>query len=324
MLWGMTHASLRFALVAPSLVLAATTLAITPGCTERKATAMVVAVSSEIAVPDEVDHLEIHVSSLGASKFDRTYRLGTSGDASLPGTLVISPDDETDPSTPVKVSVVAKYHDTRVRVLREAIVAFSEEKQRLLRMPLRFSCLDFEEVCGEGATCRGGACVPSTVDIESLPEFDDTQVFAKEGTCFDRAACIPKDLTEDMTDYLRAHAANGQCEFSIDELRAEIDTRHTNDTTAPPAIGASAFNLGYVWTKNASAKWTAVDMDADEGWHFEHDANGDRIVLAEGMCRALNATYVDDTGAVQPKVAKVIMNPACAPKPATQPECPVK
>ncbi|MFO0660782.1 MAG: hypothetical protein U0165_13260 [Polyangiaceae bacterium] len=298
----------------------------TTGCADRKATSMVVAVSSEIAVPDEVDHLEIHVSSLGAAKFDRTYLLGQNGDASLPGTLVISPEDETDPSTPVKVTVVAKYHDTRIRVLREAVLAFSDEKQRLLRMPLRFSCLDFEEICQEGNTCRGGECVPSTIDASALPEFEPTQVFAEESSCFDRAACIPKDLTEDMTDYLRSQAASGRCSFSLDELRAEIDAHHTNDATGStrPSIDKDAFNLGYVWSKNASAKWTAVDMDHEEGWHLETVDGATHIELAPGMCKALNATYVDETGAVRPKVAKVIMNPACPPKAPTQPECPVK
>lgn len=294
-------------------------------CANKEPTALTIAVSSEISVPDEIARLEIKVSATGESRFNRRYVLGEGGDATLPGTLTISKDLDTESDDPVHVVVIARYKDDRVRVLREAVVGFTEEKTKLLRMPLRFSCLDFEDVCDPGKTCRGGSCVSAEIDAEELDDYDDSHVFAKDGACFDRDACIPKELTEDMTDMLRNAAKQGRCTFNMSEIKAEVAAHHEGEDH--PQMSHDSMNVGFVWAKNKAQKWTAVDYDSEEGWHLEDNETDDtdpRIVIAPGMCKALADTVKDENGNTVPKVAKVIMNPACKPKPAKMPECPKK
>ena len=268
-------------------------------CADKKPTALTIAVSSEVPVPDTVNRVQIRVEYDGAERFDKTYDFDVSGgDTKIPGTLTIERQDETA-TGPVRVTVSAVNRDTMgASVVRHAVVGFSEERTKLVRMPLRFSCLDFPDTCKEGETCKAGACASASADAEGLPDYDDAQVFGKtgDGRCFDRALCVPKDLIVDLTAVVRA-TTDARCEVALAD-----------------GVTSERVNFGVVWSRHPAGKWTAVDQDPEEGWSFA-DAAKTRVQFAPGLCRAIRG----QTPGVE--VAKVIVNPACPPKKATQPEC---
>lgn len=294
--------------------------ALAAGCSERAPTALTVAVSSEVPVPETVDRVQIRVEYEGRGKFDQTYDLDASGgDARIPGTLTLVREDD-DTTGPVRVTVTAVNRATGgATVVRQAIVGFSEERTKLLRMPLRFSCLDFPGTCAEGETCKAGACAPASADPDALPDYDEAQVFGRvgDGRCFDRAACVPKDQTIDLTALVRA-TKDDRCEVALADVASPAATEPAPKPAGagprPLAATSERLNFGVVWSRNPSGKWTAVDHDPEEGWSFTDETRA-RVRFAPGLCRAIRGELPGVS------VVKVIANGACAPKPPTQPEC---
>ena len=274
-------------------------------CANRKPTALVVAVHSEIPVPVGIETLELTVTS-SDSRFNSKYQLYPMGDTKLPGTITVYRPENRDSVGPVTITVTATHAGSTV-VVRKATTRFADEKQLLLRMPLRFSCAEFDGVCADDETCKAGQCQKATVESESLPEFEEDQVFPTAGGCFDRAKCVATGSTIDVSEMFLMRP---DCSFTLDELRAK----------APEAaFSPTAVNVGFVWTMNTTGKWTAVDFDPEEGWQFA-DAERKTLHLAPGLCEILQGRHLGPGGV--PLVKKAIMNPTCPPKLPSQPECP--
>src|SRR4051812_41988430 len=139
------------------------------GCRSKDPTALVIAINSEAPPPKEIDSLEIEVDRNGSVTFLSTYQLqpGTSDFARLPGTLTVQNDADKDPGSPV--TIIVRAHglgsdgNEHERIVRRAVLGFVSEKTKLLRVPLRYSCTDFPDVCNEGETCSGGRCVDAHI-----------------------------------------------------------------------------------------------------------------------------------------------------------------
>lgn len=248
-----------------------------PSCADKPATAIVVAVQPEMPAPGEIDGIEIEVQRGSNFPFFQPYELDPS--TRLPGTLTLT-DDEGDPKKPVTITIRARRQGKEV-VLRRSTLGFSEEKTKLLRMPLRYGCWGFADACPAGESCKAGACAPDLVDPETLPVFLMQQVFgARTSGCFDVAKCM----------------AGG----------VDIPVASLSGCTIP--VGeASNFNLALKWSRSTGTASTIVDEDADEGW--ERDGAGVR--LSPGLCAAVK----------RGEVTRATWSAACAPKQTLQPPC---
>lgn len=251
-------------------------------CSAKPPTAIVVAVSTEGRVPKEIDQVQITISRSGPAGFEHTYDLPA--DAPIPGTLTVESRDEADLS-PVSVSISArKIGNPKWTILRNARLGFIEGHTKLLRMPLRYSCLQFP--CPDGQSCVAGQCTDPGVDVASLPEFvPGTPVYVTTGgACFDKETCLDKSSPV----VVEGDAAS--CSF-------------------PAPTGK--FNLFMTW-------WTApdnpavVEQDGREGFSI---ATG-RVHLAKGLCAAI----FPSAGAM-PRVVAVSVSTRCETKPADQPVC---
>jgi hypothetical protein len=308
------------------LFLVSSLLVVATACGSRAPTGVVVAVTSEVPVPEEVNELIIQVKSEGSSKLDETYRIvpeaergGDPRKASLPGTITLKPGDESVLSEPLLVTVQARLSNGENRFVRRATVRFVEEKQKLLRMSLRFACMDFPTVCREDETCKAGACVPAAEDLEQAPDFEETQVFSRPGACFDRVACGDAKYTIPAAAAF-AQAGTEDCSLSLEELAAQVPQDRTPEEREAMAqdIRGGKFNFGFVWAANKAGKWTVVDQDPEEGWAFT-DATRSRVRLSRGLCDVMKGkvTRADQS----PLFTKVILNTACEPKPMAMPQC---
>lgn len=263
--------------------------------------------------------MTIEVTAEGDQRFREIYTIGRDpgqGQVQLPGTIAVSRSDETPAGTRFSVTVKASLKGGGDRLVRKASMVFVEEKQKLLRMPLRFACLDFPTVCKDNQTCRAGECVDDSVDLEKAPDLDADQAVQSEGACFDRAACVPKDKTVDITAAFAASADDERCTVSLADLAAVAPAGVAEDIRKGEKL-----NFGFVWTANTSGKWTAVDHDEEEGWTFT-DATRTAVKLAPGLCKVAKNKVLMPDG--RSRIVKAITNPACPPKPASMPECPVK
>lgn len=255
-------------------------------CEDKKPTAIIVSFSTEARPAGEIDALQVVVRRGGAVPFDTTYDLPR--DAPLPGTLTLD-NGEGDPSEPVTVEVVAS-KSGKSRILRRAKLAFSEEKQKLLRMPLRYSCTDFPETCGPEQTCAGYQCVPIEGEVARVrdasvaAERPGARALSTGGSCFDAAACISgaKPVT-----------AAPDCTLDV------------------PFAGGS-YNVFMRW-KVAPDNPVALDPgDALEGFTLA----GGKPKLAPGLCKALSAPSTSTNGALE-----VSVSDACPPKSSDAEPC---
>lgn len=306
-----------------SILLAASVLL--GACASKEATGVVVAVTSEVPVPEEVNELIIEVKSEGDQRFNETYSIvpkdqisGDNRQTTLPGTITVHPkEDALD--APVTVTVKAKLSNGENRFVRKATVRFVEEKQKLLRMPLRFACMDFPTVCREDETCKAGACVPATVDLDQEPDFEEEQVFSRPGACFDRVACGEAKFTVPVAAAF-AESTSEDCTLSLEELAAQVPQDKTLEEQQAMAadIRKGKFNFGFVWAANKTGKWTVVDQHPEEGWVFADQARS-QVRLSKGLCDVVKGRVTrPDQSAL---FSKVIINTACEPKSILMPQC---
>ena len=151
------------------------------GCGSSSPTAIVVAISTDVAIPKDLDSLEVEVRVGSQTPFLQTYSLPS--DAKLPGTLTLMASDSAggDPTrgtlNPGFVPVGSKSdtfriivkgkHGVQARISSSASLRFVEDSTKKLAVVLSAACLDV--VCADAQTCRAGTCVAEAVDSASLP-----------------------------------------------------------------------------------------------------------------------------------------------------------
>jgi thiopurine S-methyltransferase len=251
----------------------------------------VVAVSTEGAIPTDLNRLRIVVERGGRSPSLEPYDLPVG--APLPGTITLKPLKDGEVEGVVKISVEGFLKtpsgEEKKRVLRTARVGFVAEKQKLLRMPLRFSCFDTDD-CPEGKTCLGGECVSDSKEAASLPDYEERLVVVSGAGCFDERTCLSAGTLQSVT------LAPGSCSF---------------DAPGP----AGSFNLAMEW---AVAPGSAVLLEQDPQEGFTLDAG--KITLAPGLCKALESKRALGLFASQKCAAKAPDQPVCKVEPGPLPQ----
>ncbi len=257
-------------------------------CSTKQPTAIVVALSTEGRIPDELAELQLVVRKGNDTRLDQTYPLAA--DKPLPGTVMLT--DGGDPSTPRHILVQArpKGQTQAWLVVRRATLSFQEERTKLLRMPLRYSCFDFP--CPDDQTCKGGVCTSPLVQVESLPEFESNdQVVASAppaatstngapASCFDPSVCL------------------------------QGATQMQQSCTFPLPAAEGHFNLALQWAKRVDL--AVLDVDEEEGFTIDTSGSQPMVRLAPGICAAVK----DPT-----RVLGLYGSPKCATKAAAAPVC---
>lgn len=271
------------------------------GCAKKKASAIVVSLSSEAPIPEELDQMEVLVQRGDDTRHLGQYNLDVAktGDTRLPGTLTLQKDDGEDGSAPVTITITAS-SGSKKRVLRRATLGFSDEKTKLLKMPLRYSCFDFKDVCSATEECVGGVCTDTKIDVETLPDYTDKLVFGTtaDKSCFDDtdAGCFANASTLEAPATALTDAADGTCALKLGQA----------------ATGGTGLNVALRWSASTSlGRFATLDVETDglrEG--FSHDGSG-TVKLPKGICAAIK----------DGRVTGVRTSTACATKTGSQPLC---
>jgi hypothetical protein len=185
-------------------------------CSSTKVTTpgqLIVAIDTDMALPNQVDELEIDVTIANEPKPTVHYQTTVGGgDYSQPIpatlTLVAGPD----PSVPATITLIG-FKNGVPRTLRQVTSTVPTDRIVTLRMPIQWLCsgtvqpsgnvdggLAFQSSCGPNATCKAGVCVGDAVDPSGLPTYDSASVFgggsapaadgSTVGTCFETISCM--------------------------------------------------------------------------------------------------------------------------------------
>jgi hypothetical protein len=268
-------------------------------CSAPSKGALILAVSTDMQAPKDVDVVSLYVTTNGVPKFDFLGRVRPEGTVDLPSTLaIVEPDQQ---GAQVRIRVTA-FRGTSAQVLRDVLTTVPHQRTALLRMPLDF--VDEGSVTGnlptqyvpdeatvhdgptqfdptdptilvptcdftKGFTMVEGQCQSATVDSSQLPDYAAALVEGDAGLqssgapvdCFDVQGCF-----QGATPALNVDP--GGCTFP---LPAGADPTKLNVAVVTPATGA-CLALG--------ACYVPLVEDPAEGWSV---SNG-TVSLAPGIC----------------------------------------
>jgi hypothetical protein len=268
---------------------------------------IVVAIDTDMALPDQIDNIEVQVSVEGTTLLDYLMPVGAGVDTQpIPATLTLVAGP--DPAVPATVRVLG-WKNGLARTLRQAVTTVPSDRVATLRMPVQWLCdgtavpvagsdggTVYQSQCGPDFTCQAGQCVPSKVMPATLADYDAGAVFGggaaplgkgeTTGTCFDTIACLVAGMLEVPDD---------QC------------------TVAMPAGAGANVNVGLrvandgICDTTGTTCFVPLDGDSDEGW----TAQNGRIALPPPVCTKLR------TGLV----VGVVVSTSCPTKTDADPPC---
>lgn len=264
---------------------------------------LVVAVSSELTPPRDLDALRIEVSQGGQIFHSVEYLFDGEPGFRLPATLAIS----ARLAQPLAVRAVA-LRGGQVRVLREVRTALATERTAMARLHLSWLCAGrWREQGGElvsdcasaQETCEAGGCVDAQVSEAALEEYRPQAVFgggsaAGEGACFDALGCF--ELAQLASD-----------------LRAEDCSVALPTVSGGAAVGVNVAVLGAAGSEGVCATNACLlVLDRDTPWGWREQAG--RVLLPPALC-ASGRVLVTSTACS----SKSVSLPTCGPWSSTAP-----
>src|SRR5258708_28491476 len=96
---------------------------------------LVVAISTDMQTPKDIDIVSVFVSTNSVPKLDFLGRVAPDGSVTMPSTLAILEPD--DPNAEVRIRVTA-FLGQKARVLRDVMTTVPHQRTALLRVPLSF------------------------------------------------------------------------------------------------------------------------------------------------------------------------------------------
>ena len=182
----------------------------------------------------------------------------------------------------------------QIRVMREAIVTLPQGHAKYFRVQLEWICsglaggtftateTHYQNTCGDEKTCRTGACLPSAIDTERLPD-----------TAPDNAACFDTGC--------------------FAESKMPMKVTPDANCTIPLPPGDGMVNVGMVTSGDGpcgSATCTVpLDHDKDNGWI----ESGATAQLPRGVCDALTALKISALVVARCPNQKTPTTPPCPP-----------
>jgi len=245
-------------------LLAATLLASACATDAVPLTELIVVIDSELAVPDEIDQVELAVTGpAGTTRTTGRVTLGA-GNPSLPVTFGLSP--QSDLLSPVVITVTAARIDTDVIVARVR-TGFVERESKLVFILLRHQCRDHvdPDSCTP-ADCRSVEIAPTALPpwTGTIPQRDAPPVCG-DGACRAYESC--EDCVADcgMCDPCRLLETGGIVDESNAACCVRFGPRASDEENTegyggqwywlPPSEGPEAIN-GARWNLWLSAAGT--------------------------------------------------------------------
>jgi hypothetical protein len=310
-------------------------------CSAPSKGALILAISTDMQTPKDLDVVSIYVETSGVPKYDFLGRVRPDGTLSLPSTLaVVEPDD---PNAQVRIRVIAfqtqPSGDATARAVRDVLTTVPHERVVLLRVPLSF--LDDGSAQGTlpkalvpdpaAGVSEGDTTYQPITALPSDPGYIKTSCDFTQGqtsiagTC--QSASLPSAPLPDYDDSEvfgdGGSASNPNC-FDVDKCftqassvtAASITTAADGSCSFPVAPGENGqdWNCALATTDGTGTCFGGkcfVPLESDPGEGFSVDP-GKALRMVAGVCKKLQAgavLYVDKTSCA----TKVEASPVCEP-----------
>ena len=294
-----------------SSLLVSAALLVAVGCDDSGSHGeLVVAIGTDMAMPQQIDTVEVLIQMNGRTEFNQMYSVGAGNqDSMIPATLTLVSGSRRDPVT-IRVSGQKR---GKWRTFREATTTVPTDRSALIRMPVQWLCDDSAKAvtfrdsngvtqirmlssCDDGNTCVAGKCKPSLIDSTMLPDFGPKEVFGgstnpERGQCFDTIPCMAAGSVVDPDDSCTIPKPDG------DALNVNVALRVTDDGICDSTTGTICF--------------VPLDRDRTEGWSLVE--GGDRLQLPEAVCEKLKTRLVNAVYVSSECPTKVPPIPPCGP-----------
>lgn len=324
------------------LALLATSVCASHVACSREPTALVIAVTTDLGVSDDLDELGLYVGVGGEVK--TSLRVPTSVDqpAKLPGTLsILQPSDE---ATPVHVRV-AGYRRGQLRVVRDAISTVPSGQLSVIRMPLQWlSATHVAGPTGPGTSATQGAVGqvkiraldPKDVSFSEFAPFFEGYVSpcgagqtSSDGDCIDaNVGPLPKVSSGDMVrdvfggalglDSKTGVAEGGTC-FDVETCFANEQTLREADYTGCkvtlPAPLADSTTVNFALVRNPASECTGKGCFVPLDWDGRFDTATKTYTFPPAVCRRLKSNDL------KTKVDRIAVATNCDAKQQTRPRC---
>jgi hypothetical protein len=217
-------------------VLLALVGALAPACRSQDNTKIVVAVWTDLAVPDDLDSVRIDVAGTGSKTLAITVA-GQSGQATLVAKLQLVPLGAKNETFTVTATGLRSGNEV---VAQTARVSFVPGQSLLLKLFLYGNCRDAK--CPTDYTCAAGAC-DQPIAIPNLPAYDPSQPLSPPdaGTALDSGSGA-LDSGGDSLDSGTREAGNPDLR-AVDAKLADVGTDAASDLRVPTGGAGGASGL---------------------------------------------------------------------------------
>jgi hypothetical protein len=297
-------------------------------CSAPSKGALILAVSTDMRTPKDINVVSLLITSNGVPKFDYLGRVLPDGSVALPATLAIVEPDE--PNAQIRIRVTA-FQDANARVLRDVLTTVPHQTTSLLRLPLSF--LDD----GSGTGTIPAALVPTpngtpdgdtTFDpidpVTGIKSSCDFTLFQTSinGTCADAriaSSTLPVYTQEAVygTGSILANGAPSSC-FDAGTCFAgavQVTGLVMQGCSAPVPQGLDAASLNVALVTASTGECLApgqcyVPLESDASTGFT--VSGGMIHMVDGVCAKVQAgARLFAASSACP--SKVPSNPLCEP-----------
>jgi hypothetical protein len=182
------------------------------GCTGETPGQVVLALQTDMSMPEDVTKVKISVKADGVTRYDRVFIVDptTEDPDKIPATLSVVAGEKENETIEIKVVAL---RDDEPRTLNKTITTMPTDRVAMLRVPMQWLCTDndgdfitdfgdgdYESGCdeknGKETACVAGACEDVHLNSSKLPDFAEDAVFGGSddpgsgGTCFPTEACF--------------------------------------------------------------------------------------------------------------------------------------
>jgi hypothetical protein len=312
-----------------TVVLALLSAATLPGgCSAPSKGALILAISTDMQTPKDIDVVSVYITTNGAPKFNYMGRVLPDGTVSLPSTLaIVEPDAQ---GAEIRVRVIAfqtqPSGDASARVLRDVLTTVPHQRTALLRVPLsflddgsgmgklpsmyvprraggtpdgdtKFDPTTIDSTCNFDQTQKteiNGACTGAVVDSSLLPSYAPTEVYGDGGLQMNGAVTGCFDVSTCLAGAVPVqNPSMSSCSFTLAQ------------GALPPQNLALATQSTGVCVAGGKC-FVPLENDPTDGW----SVSGSTVQMIPGICNALM------NGAQLYEVTS-----GCAPLTPSQPVC---
>lgn len=260
-----------------ALVMAASAVAACSGDKAPRRGQIMVALQTDMSIPQGVTKIFLQVSVRGEVKHSETYVVDPlTGTAKLPATLAIVAGEEVAP--PVQVLVVG-LKGNEAKTLSKVVTTIPRDRIATLRVPIQWLCegtarpipggIDaYESTCpvmnGVETSCVAGACVDVNIPEPMLPTYSPADVFGGGqgpqdflGQCFDVPGCFRGSVDV---------VPDAQCRVTVPQPPG---------TQLNVAVRLPPEGSGICDPQNPNACFVALDNDPLFGWYEVTEGGGE-------------------------------------------------